>query len=191
VVYLAKAIANIRNIVRTAWWIFLLRGILFVLLGIMLLTKPIDATALIVLVFGIYLLVDGVFTTVFAIANHSKLDNWGLALLKGLASVLVGFMALYQPVLFTAVTVVTLMLIIGVSLIVFGVMDFIAMFEFKSWSMFFGGLLTTMLGVIFFLRPGMSVAFFISVTGGLMILGGMVMVAVAFKLERLAKKLTR
>lgn len=190
-VYLAKAIANIRNIVRTAWWIFLLRGILFVLLGIMLLTKPIDATALIVLVFGIYLLVDGVFTTVFAIANHSKLDNWGLALLKGLASVLVGFMALYQPVLFTAVTVVTLMLIIGVSLIVFGVMDFIAMFEFKSWSMFFGGLLTTMLGVIFFLRPGMSVAFFISVTGGLMILGGMVMVAVAFKLERLAKKLTR
>jgi uncharacterized membrane protein HdeD (DUF308 family) len=43
------------------WWVLLMRGILAVIFGVLALTDPVVTAAVLVMFFGAYYLVDGVF----------------------------------------------------------------------------------------------------------------------------------
>jgi len=182
-------VKKLGKLVKTAWWMLLLRGIAFLILGLLFLWRPLETTSLLIWIWGLYLLVDGVFSTVFAIKHHAKLKKWGLLLLQGLLGIIVGLVALFKPVFFTAIAELTILLLIGVALIVLGVLQILATIEFKSWSMFIGAVVLILLGILYFAQPVFSAMIFIYLVGGLMVIGGLACLWYAFQLERIARRI--
>jgi len=87
------------------WWVLMLRGIIALLFGILAIARPGVTVAMLVLFFGIYVLVDGVFALVAAAAGWSHREDRWLLVLEGVIGLLAGFAALRAPVLTTFVLI--------------------------------------------------------------------------------------
>lgn len=106
-------------------------GVLSLLVGIAIISIPSFAllSLLTLAIFiGIWLIVSGVFETVASISNRSSVDYWWLGTIGGILSVILGFFALYRPLL----TLAALVLVIGIWAIVTGIMEIILAFEIKN-----------------------------------------------------------
>lgn len=79
------------------WWWVLIRGIFAVIFGIIALASPAVAFTAITLTFGIYAIVDGVFTVGHAIRVRATFKHWGWLVVQGVLSVLAGAAALILP----------------------------------------------------------------------------------------------
>ena len=59
------------------WWVVLIRGILAILFGILLFVVPGLTVASLVIVFGAYALVDGLFAIFYSISGRNTDKEWG------------------------------------------------------------------------------------------------------------------
>jgi uncharacterized membrane protein HdeD (DUF308 family) len=57
------------------WWLFALRGVVAVIFGIVALIRPEQMLQALVLMFGAYALVDGIFTVIAGRINF-QYDSW-------------------------------------------------------------------------------------------------------------------
>jgi uncharacterized membrane protein HdeD (DUF308 family) len=106
-------------------------GILSLLVGIAIISIPSFAllSLLTLAIFiGIWLIVSGVAETVASISNRATVDYWWLGTIGGVLSVILGFFALYRPLL----TLAALVLVVGIWAIVTGIMEIILSFEIKN-----------------------------------------------------------
>jgi uncharacterized membrane protein HdeD (DUF308 family) len=106
-------------------------GILSLLVGIAIISIPSFALLSLLtlaLFIGIWLIVSGVFETVASISNRASVDYWWLGAIGGVLSVILGFFALYRPLL----TLAALVLVVGIWAIVTGIMEIILSFEIKN-----------------------------------------------------------
>ena len=77
------------------WWAFILRGVVAIIFGVLVFVSPPFITIpLLVLFFGAYVLVDGVFDIVAAFQNRERERSWWLSLLEGIAGIVAGLIAL-------------------------------------------------------------------------------------------------
>jgi uncharacterized membrane protein HdeD (DUF308 family) len=81
------------------WWAVLLRGIAALLFGAIAVFMPGVTLATLVLVFGIYMLIDGVLTIVAGVRAATRQERWGLLVLEGLCDLVAGVVALALPTL--------------------------------------------------------------------------------------------
>lgn len=87
------------------WWAVLLRGIVAIAFGVLAFTWPGVTVATLVLLFGFYALVDGVFSLFTAIGGRRyREDRWWLAL-EGIVGIWAGIVILRAPALTALVLV--------------------------------------------------------------------------------------
>src|SRR5574338_1621727 len=79
------------------WWAVLFRGIVAVLFGLATFAAPGISLAVLVLLFGAYAFVDGIFAIASALHRRGESDRWGLLLLEGLAGIVTGVVTLFWP----------------------------------------------------------------------------------------------
>lgn len=79
------------------WWIPLLQGLLGIGFGVVAFLQPGMTLAALVIYFGAWVLVDGVFASVGAIANRRYSSDWPFALVLGLLGIAVGILTLRSP----------------------------------------------------------------------------------------------
>ena len=79
------------------WWAFILRGLLAIAFGVLAFIAPAWGLAILVALFGVWALIDGVTTLWTGIQSRRTNRNWWLEILEGAASVLVGLIALVLP----------------------------------------------------------------------------------------------
>jgi uncharacterized membrane protein HdeD (DUF308 family) len=72
------------------WWVVGLRGLAALIFGLLTLVSPAISLAVLILLFGAYALVDGVFTMVAAIANRHGEPRWVALLISGVLGALIG-----------------------------------------------------------------------------------------------------
>lgn len=91
------AVAGAAQIISSFWagqwsgfFIHLLVGIFYIVVGLMIIESPLEATAAITLVVAAFLLVVGIFRVVAALAT--RFSDWGWALLSGFISIILGLM---------------------------------------------------------------------------------------------------
>src|SRR6476661_6745059 len=107
------------------WWLLALRGVLGILFGIAAFVWPGATLAALVLVFGAYVFVDGIFAVVAGIGMRRQLSLWWLVVLEGVAGIILGLLTFRSPDT-TALRIRTmienewLMILYGVFSIVFG-----------------------------------------------------------------------
>jgi uncharacterized membrane protein HdeD (DUF308 family) len=78
------------------WWVPVLRGVVAIIFGIIAFTHPVMAAATLVLFFGAWVLIDGIFRIVGAIMDRSDSD-WGWQLVIGILGVMVGLLTFHAP----------------------------------------------------------------------------------------------
>src|SRR6266702_5997420 len=79
------------------WWVPVLRGIAAIIFGIIAFVYHGLAIAVLVLLFGAWVLVDGVFRVIGAIGHRASDPDWGFHLIIGILGIIIGFLTFHAP----------------------------------------------------------------------------------------------
>ena len=79
------------------WWVPVIRGVAAIVFGILAFVYPGLTVAILVLFFGAWVLVDGVFRVVGAIGGRATDPEWGWHLVIGLLGIMIGFLTFHWP----------------------------------------------------------------------------------------------
>ena len=166
------------------WWAVLLRGIAAVLFGIFTFFAPGISLAALVLVYGAYALVDGVFSIVSAIRRRGSTDRWWVLLLSGIAGIAAGLITLFWP----GITAIALLYLIAAWALVTGLMEIIAAVRLRKvitgeWLLALSGILSIALGVVLALFPAPGALAVVLWIGAYAIVFGSVLIALSFRLR--------
>ena len=165
------------DVLSRNWWTFLIRGIAAVIFGILALAMPGIALVVLVLLFGAYALVDGVFALIGAVRAAEAHERWAHLLFVGIFGVLVGVITFF----FWQITAFALLYLIAAWAVVTGILELVGSFELRRympgefWWML-AGLVSIAFGVLLILRPGSGalavvwiIAFYAILFGGFLI----------------------
>lgn len=169
------------------WWMLALRGAVAILFGLMAWIWPGITVWALVILFGAYALVDGVFALVAAIRGGPGQSRAWLAV-TGVAGVAAGIVALVWP----GITSLALLMVIAAWAVITGVFEIVAAIalrreiEGEAWYIL-SGAVSIIFGFLLFIWPVSGVLAVIWMIGFFSILFGIVMVATAFRLKKLAE----
>src|SRR5512139_4141492 len=79
------------------WWHFAVRGVLAILFGILALIWPKPAIAALVMLFGAFVLVDGIVALVSGIQLRKYFKYWWALLLEGLTGIIIAVVTFIWP----------------------------------------------------------------------------------------------
>src|SRR5215472_11583016 len=113
---------HLAAILSRNWWVLLLRGIIAIAFGILTWLQPGISLAALVLLFGAYVLADGILGVWTALSGRKEHEDWWVLLLWGLLGIGVGIIALLAP----GITALALLFYIAVWAIATGVLEIIA-----------------------------------------------------------------
>jgi uncharacterized membrane protein HdeD (DUF308 family) len=166
----------------TNWWALLLRGISAVLFGLAALFWPGLTLFALIIFFGAYTLVDGIFAIAAGIRGSGG-RRW-LLLAEGVLGVLVGLIAFFSP----GMTALVFLYVIAAWAIFTGVLKVVMAIWLRreidnEWTMALSGALWVLLGIVLFVLPGaglLSLAWLI----GIFALGaGITLIVLAFRVR--------
>jgi uncharacterized membrane protein HdeD (DUF308 family) len=168
------------------WWLFLIRGILALILGILIPLFPGAAILTLAILFGAYALVDGAVALVTAIRMNHATNNWIWLLLEGVLGILVGVLtfvfpgliALYLVFLFGAWAILTGILAIATA---FRIRQAIA----NEILMILFGAISIVAGIAIFVFPLYGVFALAWTIGIYAILAGVFLIGLSFRLRNL------
>jgi len=103
-----------RNVAR-AWWLFAIAGVASLVAGIILVARPSDSLAVLAVVVGIFLLLDGVIELISSFGHD--IENRALSALLGVLGIVIGIVLVRHP--FHGVAAIGLL--IGIWLVAAGV----------------------------------------------------------------------
>ncbi|MEU4150493.1 HdeD family acid-resistance protein [Streptomyces sp. NPDC026659] len=176
---------------QAAWQVVLLTGIASLILGILVLVWP-GATLLAVgVLFGVYLLVSGVFQLVSAFGTHKKTSLRVLAFISGGLSIVLGLFCFRGPMQ----SILLLALFIGIGWLIRGVTQTMAAISdshmpARGWHIFLG-IVTFIAGIVLIDSPFESIAVLTLVGGWWLIVVGIVEIITSFSIRSRAKKIPK
>ena len=174
------------------WWMILLRGILAILFGIAAFIWPGLAIEVLVLLFGAYALVDGIFAVIVGIQQYGENERWWINLLEGIAGIVLGVLTLLWP----GTTATVLLVFIAAWAIVTGVLEIAAAVWLRKviegeWTLILAGALSVLFGGLLILQPAAGALTIIWLIGAYAIVFGVLLSILAFELRRLGQTIAR
>ena len=171
------------------WWLYAVRGLVAVLLGILAFTRPEQALQALVLVFGAFALVDGLFAMLAGIASYRYFERWWAVLLEGVAGVGIGLLTFFWP----NITGLVLLYMIAAWALITGIFEIVAAIQLRrlikdEWMLILGGLLSILFGVLLFVFPVAGAMSVIWMIGIYAIVFGILEIILAFRLYGLRRE---
>jgi uncharacterized membrane protein HdeD (DUF308 family) len=165
------------------WWVLLLRGLIAILFGIMAFVWPGVTLAALVLLWGAYALVDGIFEVIAGVRGKW----WGLVFL-GILGIAAGVLTFLWP----GITAIALLWVIAIWAIVIGIMQISAAIRLRKevqgeWLWILTGILTVILGVLLIARPGAGALSVLWLIGWFAIAWGILLCILAFKVKKMGE----
>jgi uncharacterized membrane protein HdeD (DUF308 family) len=135
------------------WWIFLLRGILALAFAAIAFIEPGPAALALVILFGAWAFVDGVFALGSALFGHNVEHRW-LLVLEGIVGVLAGLVVWFWP----GLAAFTLLLFIAWWAIVTGILEVFYAIRLRKtirneWLYILAGLSSVVFGALIIWHP--------------------------------------
>lgn len=165
------------------WWLYALLGIVSIVAGVLAIVYP-DATLLAIgLIFGIYLLMAGVFELVNAIIGDT--ESRALSAMIGIVALIAGLICLRRP----GDSLLAVVVVLGIYLIVTGVADLVraaASAEHRGWAIV-GAIADIVLGILIMALPHVSLKTLAVLFGISLIFRGLIALVGAYQLRKLRK----
>ena len=171
------------------WWVLALQGVTAVLFGILALVWPYQTLLALVILFGAFMLVDGVLTLAGAFAWRKWNQGWWAVALAGVAGIIVGVLTFVWP----GMTGLVLLYLIAAWAITTGILEIVAAIELRrviegEWLMVLSGILSVVLGVLLVAFPGAGALGLAWLIGIYALVYGLLLIALAFHLRGLQKR---
>ncbi len=167
------------------WWALALRGAIAILFGLAALVRPGIALEALILLFGAYALVDGVFSIVGVFGGtRSGTPRW-LLLLEGVVSILAGLIAFVLP----GLAAVAFLYLIAAWAIITGISEIAMAIRLRreirgEWALILGGAFSVLFGVILALiGPFAGLVSLIWLIGVYALIFGILMLITAFQVR--------
>ena len=166
------------------WWVFLLRGIFSIIFGVLAFVMPGLTIATLVLVWGAYALVDGLFALYASATGGTKPGDHWLVGLQGLIGLAAGIITLIMP----GVTALGLLIAIAAWSLVVGVLQIAAAIKLREeiegeFWLGLSGLVSILFGMFIIARPGEGALAVIWILGGYAIIFGVFLISFAFRIK--------
>ncbi len=167
------------------WWVFLVRGIAAIVFGVMALVWPVATLLVLVIMFGAYVLVDGVTLLVALIRGDApaRRHAWAVGIM-GALGIVAGIVTFAWP----DATALTLLYVVAFWAIAMGVMQMMAAIALRreidgEFWMGLGGLVSVVFGAVLILFPGAGLLSLVWLVGFWAITFGASSVGLAFRLR--------
>lgn len=175
----------ILQVLSENWWLMLLRGVCAVIFGILAFVWPGLSLLTLVILFGIYALLDGFFALIAAVlGRHKSTPLWWL-ILVGLISVAAGIITFAYP----QKTALILVIFIGSWALVRGIFEIIGAIRLRNeiqneWLLIALGMLSVIFGAAILVNPGAGALALVWLIGAYAIAFGLPMIWFAFRLRK-------
>ena len=167
-----------------SWWVLALRGFVAILFGLAALFWPGLILAVLIIFFGAYALVDGVFAIVAALRSSGRGMRMPLLLIEGVIGILFGLLALFWP----GLTALALLYFVALWAILSGIariaMAILLRRDIENeWSIALSGVLSVILGIVLILLPGAGLLAYAWLVGLLALAVGIALIYYAFRVR--------
>ncbi len=168
----------------------ILRGVVAIIFALLLIVLPVATLTAgglsVVLLFGIYALVDGLSTIWGSVRKRE--GHWILMLLVGLVSVIAGLVVLANPVASGVLVSVLVINIVAIRSIVGGALEIISAYRLREeidneWLLGISGFASLAFGLILLSRPGEAVAALLLILPFYLLVSGVMQIALGFKVR--------
>ena len=168
---------------------FLFRGIVAILFGILTLVWPKLSLTVLVLLFGIFAVVSGI-TAVAAALRNTREQGWGLLLFEGIVGILAGVVALVWP----GITALAFLYLLAAWAIITGILEFIAPLLFpmsggRAVLMVLAGVVSVVFGVLIAFQPASGLLAVVWLIGIYAIVIGVLYIVAYFESRSLTSRL--
>ncbi len=143
------------SILARNWRVLLLRGIASIIFAAFAWFMPGVTIAVLITLFGIYSLVDGVLNVWMALSSRRQQDHWWWLLFTGLIGILIGGLTFFAP----GVTALALLFYIAIWAISIGVLQILSAIRLRKeitgeWWLILSGVASVLFGIILIAQPG-------------------------------------
>jgi len=179
------------TIVFRHWWAVVLRGVIAILFGLMALTWPRPTLEILVIFFGAFALVSGIFAMVVALGDRGMHERWSMLLAEGVVGIGIGLITFFWPL----ITALILLYLIAIWAIVTGVMEIaVATWMHRTagneWMLLLGGITSLLFGLLLAALPGVGLLALTWLIGIYALVFGVLLVFLGFQRKRLERLVT-
>lgn len=177
------------RIAKDVWWVLLVRGIVAIAFGVVALAWPHVTVKALIVVVGVFWIVDGVVSAVRAIAARKYVTSWVWWLAGALVSVIAGIVLFAWP----GLTALAFAYLMGFWAILLGILELIGAFQVMANGGRWGGALvaggiTLVFGLIMVIWPGSGITGLIWLIGIFALVFGVLFVLAAFQVRSAGRR---
>jgi len=170
--------------VSSRWWALVIRGLAAIAFGMLTFFKPSISMLALVILWGAYALVDGVFAIVTSIRGARIVPGWGALLAGGIVSIGAGVVAFIWP----GITALALLAVIAAWAVLTGIAEIATAIKLRrilrgEWMLAVSGVLSIAFGVVLAANPGPGAIAVTWLIGLYAFLFGALLVALGFRLR--------
>lgn len=178
---------QLSTILARDWWIILLRGLLAIAFGVLTWYLPGISLASLVMVFGVYALVDGILGIWAAISSRKEYDGWWVLLLWALIAIGAGILTFASP----GITALALLLYIAIWAIATGITQIVVAIRLRKeidneWWLILAGIASVIFGGLLIAQPAAGALALLWTIATYAVIFGVLLVLLAFKVRKLA-----
>ncbi|RIL01454.1 MAG: hypothetical protein DCC71_17650 [Proteobacteria bacterium] len=167
------------------WWLLLLRGIAGVVFGVAAFVWPGVTLLVLVLLYGAYAFVDGVFAIAAAIAGRGgRATPTGWLAFAGVLGIAAGLAAFLWP----SITALALLILIGVWSLLHGILEIVGAIRLRreiegEFLLILGGLVSVAFGLFVLARPGAGALAVVWLIAAYAVVFGALLIALSLRLR--------
>jgi uncharacterized membrane protein HdeD (DUF308 family) len=168
------------------WWVPVIRGIAAIVFGVIAFAYPGLTLATLVIFFGAWVLIDGVFRAAGAIAGRASDPEWCFHLIIGIVGIIIGFLTFHAPL----ITALALIIYIAAWALMIGATEIALAIKLRrelkgEWFLIRMGLASILFAVLILWNPGPGALALLWLIGSYAIVFGILGVIFGFRLRSL------
>jgi uncharacterized membrane protein HdeD (DUF308 family) len=168
------------------WWVSVIRGLAAIVFGVIAFAYPGLTLATLVLLFGAWVLIDGVFRVAGAIAGRPSDPEWGFHLIVGIIGIIIGFLTFRAPL----ITALALIIYIAAWALMIGATEIALAIKLRreikgEWFLILMGLASILFAVLLLWNPAPGALALVWLIASYAIVFGILGVIFGFRLRSL------
>lgn len=173
------------------WWAVVIRGIAAIIFGILALLFPPAAIFALIVLFGAYAFVDGVFAIVAAVRAAETHARWWPFFIEGVIGLVIAAITFFEP----HITAIALYFTIAIWAFLTGILEIVAATHLRKAiagevMLVISGILSILFGLLMVLFPLIGVLAVIYLIGAYAILFGVLFISLGLRLHTHHKALS-
>jgi uncharacterized membrane protein HdeD (DUF308 family) len=168
------------------WWVLVIRGICGIVFGVIAFAYPGLALATLVVLFGAWVLIDGVFRIVGSTAGRASDPDWGFHLVVGILGVVIGVLTFRAP----GITALALIIYIAAWALMVGASEIALAIKLRKemkgeWFLILMGVASIIFAVLLLWNPGPGALALLWLIASYAIVFGFLAIIFGFRLRSL------